>query len=68
MTRHSGIMGPAVRLGTLTEAFSCLLPTAPEEQNPLTNGEPGQHSLAPQKSLPDLPPPKIVSHTRPLIS
>ncbi|EPY82172.1 actin filament-associated protein 1-like protein [Camelus ferus] len=32
---------------------------APEEQNPLTNGEPGQHSLAPQKSLPDLPPPKM---------
>lgn len=31
----------------------------PEEQNPLTNGEPRQHSAAPQKSLPDLPPPKI---------
>ncbi|KAF6107361.1 actin filament associated protein 1 like 2 [Phyllostomus discolor] len=31
----------------------------PEEQNPLTNGEPRQHSTAPQKSLPDLPPPKI---------
>ena len=45
----------------LTEALSCSLPTAPEEQSPLTNGEPGQHSSAPQKSLPDLPPPKIVS-------
>ncbi|XP_007520033.2 actin filament-associated protein 1-like 2 isoform X4 [Erinaceus europaeus] len=33
---------------------------APEEQNPLTNGEPGQHTAAPQKSLPDLPPPKII--------
>lgn len=52
----------------LTEAFSSL-PTATEEQNPLANGEPGQHSLAPQKSLPDLPPPKIVSvHRRPLMS
>ncbi|KAM5125270.1 actin filament-associated protein 1-like 2, partial [Mantella aurantiaca] len=26
----------------------------------LTNGTPAQHSTAPQKSLPDLPPPKIV--------
>lgn len=33
---------------------------APEEQSPLTNGEPSQHSSAPQKSLPDLPPPKII--------
>ncbi|XP_062958153.1 actin filament-associated protein 1-like 2 isoform X2 [Cynocephalus volans] len=33
---------------------------APEEQCPLTNGEPGQHASAPQKSLPDLPPPKII--------
>uniref|UniRef100_H0V2L5 Actin filament-associated protein 1-like 2 n=1 Tax=Cavia porcellus TaxID=10141 RepID=H0V2L5_CAVPO len=32
----------------------------PKEQGPLTNGEPGQHSSAPQKSLPDLPPPKMV--------
>ncbi|XP_031246667.1 actin filament-associated protein 1-like 2 isoform X2 [Mastomys coucha] len=32
----------------------------PEEQGPLTNGEPGQHSSAPQKSLPDLPPPKMI--------
>lgn len=38
-----------------------MLPTVPEEQTPLTNGEPGQHSSAPQKNLPDLPPPKIVS-------
>nr|KAF6454579.1 actin filament associated protein 1 like 2 [Rousettus aegyptiacus] len=33
---------------------------APEEQSPLTNGEPSQHSSAPQKSLPDLPPPKMI--------
>ncbi|GAB1302562.1 Actin filament-associated protein 1-like 2 [Apodemus speciosus] len=32
----------------------------PEEQDPLTNGEHGQHSSAPQKSLPDLPPPKLI--------
>ncbi|XP_049710914.1 actin filament-associated protein 1-like 2 isoform X3 [Elephas maximus indicus] len=32
----------------------------PQEQSLLTNGEPGQHSSAPQKSLPDLPPPKII--------
>ncbi|XP_019580758.2 actin filament-associated protein 1-like 2 isoform X3 [Rhinolophus sinicus] len=32
----------------------------PEGQSPLTNGEPSQHSSAPQKSLPDLPPPKII--------
>ncbi|KAK2488410.1 hypothetical protein MC885_011675 [Smutsia gigantea] len=32
---------------------------APEEQNPLTNGEPNQQSSAPQKGLPDLPAPKI---------
>ncbi|XP_059956471.1 actin filament-associated protein 1-like 2 isoform X1 [Mesoplodon densirostris] len=39
---------------------------APEEQNPLTNGEPGQHSSAPQKSLPDLPPPKIIPERKQL--
>ncbi|XP_046928682.1 actin filament-associated protein 1-like 2 isoform X9 [Lynx rufus] len=39
---------------------------APEEQNPLPNGEPGQHSLAPQKSLPDLPPPKIIPERKQL--
>ncbi|XP_022355076.1 actin filament-associated protein 1-like 2 isoform X8 [Enhydra lutris kenyoni] len=39
---------------------------APEEQNPLANGEPGQHSLAPQKSLPDLPPPKIIPERKQL--
>ncbi|XP_025773542.1 actin filament-associated protein 1-like 2 [Puma concolor] len=38
----------------------------PEEQNPLPNGEPGQHSLAPQKSLPDLPPPKIIPERKQL--
>ncbi|XP_048663332.1 actin filament-associated protein 1-like 2 isoform X2 [Marmota marmota marmota] len=32
----------------------------PEEQGPLSNGGPGQHTLAPQKSLPDLPPPKTI--------
>uniref|UniRef100_G1P9D3 Actin filament associated protein 1 like 2 n=1 Tax=Myotis lucifugus TaxID=59463 RepID=G1P9D3_MYOLU len=31
---------------------------APEERSPLANGEPRQHATAPQKSLPDLPPPK----------
>uniref|UniRef100_A0A2K6ESK4 Actin filament-associated protein 1-like 2 n=1 Tax=Propithecus coquereli TaxID=379532 RepID=A0A2K6ESK4_PROCO len=39
---------------------------APEEQGPLTNGEPGQHSSAPQKSLPDLPPPKIIPERKQL--
>ncbi|XP_044924982.1 actin filament-associated protein 1-like 2 isoform X1 [Mustela nigripes] len=39
---------------------------ATEEQNPLANGEPGQHSLAPQKSLPDLPPPKIIPERKQL--
>ncbi|KAI5760404.1 AFAP1L2 [Gulo gulo luscus] len=39
---------------------------APEEQNPLANGEPGQHSLAPQKSLPDFPPPKIIPERKQL--
>ncbi|XP_049620493.1 actin filament-associated protein 1-like 2 [Suncus etruscus] len=33
---------------------------APQDPSPLSNGEPAQHSSAPQKSLPDLPPPKIV--------
>lgn len=33
---------------------------APEEQSPLANGEPRQHATAPQKSLPDLPPPKTI--------
>lgn len=31
-----------------------------EKQGPLTNGEPSQHTSAPQKSLPDLPPPKMI--------
>ncbi|XP_035931584.2 actin filament-associated protein 1-like 2 isoform X1 [Halichoerus grypus] len=39
---------------------------AAKEQNPLTNGEPGQHSSAPQKSLPDLPPPKIIPERKQL--
>ncbi|KAG8517436.1 Actin filament-associated protein 1-like 2, partial [Galemys pyrenaicus] len=39
---------------------------APEEQKPLTNGEPGLHSSAPQKSLPDLPPPKIIPERKQL--
>nr|XP_012627988.1 actin filament-associated protein 1-like 2 isoform X15 [Microcebus murinus] len=39
---------------------------APEEQGPLTNGEPGQHASAPQKSLPDLPPPKIIHERKQL--
>ncbi|XP_057591217.1 actin filament-associated protein 1-like 2 isoform X1 [Hippopotamus amphibius kiboko] len=39
---------------------------APAEQNPLTNGEPSQHSSAPQKSLPDLPPPKIIPERKQL--
>lgn len=33
---------------------------APEEQSPLANGEPRQHATPPQKSLPDLPPPKTI--------
>ncbi|KAB0405740.1 hypothetical protein E2I00_001581, partial [Balaenoptera physalus] len=40
--------------------------STPEEQSPLTNGEPGQHSSAPQKSLPDLPPPKIIPERKQL--
>ncbi|KAM6184131.1 actin filament-associated protein 1-like 2 isoform 6-T6 [Erethizon dorsatum] len=39
---------------------------APKEQCPLTNGEPGQHSSAPQKSLPDLPPPKMIPERKQL--
>nr|XP_058154320.1 actin filament-associated protein 1-like 2 isoform X5 [Dasypus novemcinctus] len=39
---------------------------APEKQDPLTNGEPSQHSSAPQKSLPDLPPPKIIPERKQL--
>ncbi|XP_021565442.1 actin filament-associated protein 1-like 2 [Carlito syrichta] len=38
----------------------------PEEQGPLPNGEPGQHSSAPQKSLPDLPPPKMIPERKQL--
>ncbi|XP_005387884.2 PREDICTED: actin filament-associated protein 1-like 2 [Chinchilla lanigera] len=38
----------------------------PKEQGPLTNGEPGQHSSAPQKSLPDLPPPKMIPERKQL--
>uniref|UniRef100_H0WIG2 Actin filament associated protein 1 like 2 n=1 Tax=Otolemur garnettii TaxID=30611 RepID=H0WIG2_OTOGA len=38
----------------------------PEEQGPLTNGEPSQHSSAPQKSLPELPPPKIIPERKQL--
>nr|XP_051679616.1 actin filament-associated protein 1-like 2 isoform X5 [Oryctolagus cuniculus] len=39
---------------------------APTEQGPLTNGEPSQHASAPQKSLPDLPPPKIIPERKQL--
>ncbi|XP_075389515.1 actin filament-associated protein 1-like 2 [Tenrec ecaudatus] len=35
-------------------------------QSPLTNGEPSQHSTAPQKSLPDLPPPKLIPERKQL--
>nr|XP_048279620.1 actin filament-associated protein 1-like 2 isoform X2 [Myodes glareolus] len=38
----------------------------PEEQGPLTNGEPSRHSSAPQKSLPDLPPPKMIPERKQL--
>ncbi|KAK2099036.1 hypothetical protein P7K49_024487 [Saguinus oedipus] len=46
---------------TSAPGTACL---APEEQGLLPNGEPSQHSSAPQKSLPDLPPPKM-SHVLP---
>ncbi|XP_004579862.2 actin filament-associated protein 1-like 2 isoform X3 [Ochotona princeps] len=39
---------------------------APLEQDPLTNGEPSQHASAPQKTLPDLPPPKIIPERKQL--
>ncbi|XP_042636983.1 actin filament-associated protein 1-like 2 [Orycteropus afer afer] len=39
---------------------------ASEEKSPLSNGEPGQHSSAPQKSLPDLPPPKLIPERKQL--
>ncbi|XP_055447696.1 actin filament-associated protein 1-like 2 isoform X3 [Psammomys obesus] len=39
----------------------------PEDQGPLTNGEPSQHSSAPQKSLPDLPPPKMIPEQKQLV-
>uniref|UniRef100_A0A8C0X1R9 Actin filament-associated protein 1-like 2 n=1 Tax=Castor canadensis TaxID=51338 RepID=A0A8C0X1R9_CASCN len=38
----------------------------PEEQGLLTNGEPSQHTSAPQKSLPDLPPPKTIQERKQL--
>nr|XP_045217528.1 actin filament-associated protein 1-like 2 isoform X10 [Macaca fascicularis] len=38
----------------------------PEEQGLLPNGEPSQHSSAPQKSLPDLPPPKMIPERKQL--
>ncbi|XP_052619387.1 actin filament-associated protein 1-like 2 isoform X5 [Peromyscus californicus insignis] len=38
----------------------------PKEQGPLTNGEASQHSSAPQKSLPDLPPPKTIPERKQL--
>ncbi|XP_023571252.1 actin filament-associated protein 1-like 2 isoform X2 [Octodon degus] len=40
--------------------------TGPKEQGPLANGEPGQHASAPQKSLPDLPPPKMIPERKQL--
>ncbi|XP_032137599.1 actin filament-associated protein 1-like 2 isoform X4 [Sapajus apella] len=39
---------------------------APEGQGLLPNGEPSQHSSAPQKSLPDLPPPKMIPERKQL--
>ncbi|XP_054585112.1 actin filament-associated protein 1-like 2 [Eptesicus fuscus] len=39
---------------------------APEEQGPQANGEPRQHATAPQKSLPDLPPPKTIPERKQL--
>lgn len=39
---------------------------APKEQGPLANGEASQHSSAPQKSLPDLPPPKLIPERKQL--
>ncbi|XP_059112115.1 actin filament-associated protein 1-like 2 [Peromyscus eremicus] len=38
----------------------------PKEQGPLANGEASQHSSAPQKSLPDLPPPKMIPERKQL--
>ncbi|NXI42760.1 AF1L2 protein, partial [Galbula dea] len=38
-----------------------------EQRNSLTNGDPGLHSSPPQKSLPDLPPPKIPETKQPLV-
>ncbi|NWW48794.1 AF1L2 protein, partial [Pedionomus torquatus] len=40
---------------------------APDRRNSLTNGESGLHSSPPQKSLPDLPPPKIPETKQPPI-
>ncbi|XP_036029494.1 actin filament-associated protein 1-like 2 isoform X2 [Onychomys torridus] len=37
-----------------------------KEQDPLANGEASQHSSAPQKSLPDLPPPKMIPERKQL--
>ncbi|KFQ28499.1 Actin filament-associated protein 1-like 2, partial [Mesitornis unicolor] len=38
---------------------------APDRRNSLTNGDSGLHSSPPQKSLPDLPPPKIPETKQP---
>uniref|UniRef100_A0A8C3S0Q8 Actin filament-associated protein 1-like 2 n=1 Tax=Chelydra serpentina TaxID=8475 RepID=A0A8C3S0Q8_CHESE len=35
-----------------------------EKEESLSNGESGHHSSPPQKSLPDLPPPKIIAETK----
>ncbi|XP_008828445.1 actin filament-associated protein 1-like 2 isoform X2 [Nannospalax galili] len=48
------------------EQNSASLDKVPEEQGPLANGEPSQHSSAPQKSLPDLPPPKTIPERKQL--
>lgn len=42
----------------LTETLSCLLPTAPEQQNPLTNGEPPPALLGPSEESPRPPTPQ----------
>ncbi|XP_009568897.2 actin filament-associated protein 1-like 2 isoform X2 [Cuculus canorus] len=38
-----------------------------DRKNSLTNGDSGLHSSPPQKSLPDLPPPKILETKQPLV-
>lgn len=54
-------------LGGSATCFISVCVLALGHKDALTNGEVEQHMSPPQKSLPDLPPPKIVSLFVPLL-